>query len=95
MIALMADPALMPLTNALVDDPDHRLWLLTYSADRFGPDDSLPPDGIGVTSVIPQFLGDTASTSGTRGCTPARHRRPRRCPPGFHCGATALAAGAG
>jgi hypothetical protein len=68
MIALMADPALMPLTNALVDDPDHRLWLLTYIADRFGLDDSLPPDGIGVTSVIPQFFGDTASTSGTCGC---------------------------
>ncbi|OBK32513.1 hypothetical protein A5658_15850 [Mycobacterium sp. 1245111.1] len=59
MIALMADPALTPLTDALVDDPDQRLWLLAYTGRRFGLDGSLPPDGIGVTSVVPQFFGDT------------------------------------
>ncbi len=60
MIALMADPALTPLTDALLDDPDHRLWLLAYTMRRFGRDDGLPPDGIAVTSVIPQFFGDTS-----------------------------------
>lgn len=58
MIALMADPALRPLTDALVDDPDQRLWLLAYTGRRFGLDGSFPPDGIGVTSVVPQFFGD-------------------------------------
>lgn len=58
MIALMADPALTPLTDALVDDPDQRLWLLAYTGRRFGLDASFPPDGIGVTSVVPQFFGD-------------------------------------
>ena len=48
MIALMADPALTPLTDALVDDPNQRLWLLAYTGGRFGLDGSLPPDGIGV-----------------------------------------------
>ena len=48
MIALMADPALAPLTDALLDDPDHRLWLLAYTGRRFILDDNLPPDGVGV-----------------------------------------------
>lgn len=59
MIALMADPALTPLTDALVSDPDQRLWLLAYTGRRFGLDGSFPPDGIGVTSVVPQFFGDS------------------------------------
>jgi pimeloyl-ACP methyl ester carboxylesterase len=59
MIALMADPALAPLTDALLDDPDHRVWLLLYTGRRFGTDDSLPPDGIGAVSIVPQFFGDT------------------------------------
>ena len=58
MIALMADPALKPLTDALVDDPNQRLWLLAYTGRRFGLDGSLPPDGIGVSSIVPQFFGD-------------------------------------
>ena len=59
MIALMADPALAPLTDALLDDPDHRVWLLLYTGRRFGMDDGLPPDGIGAASIVPQFFGDT------------------------------------
>ena len=59
MIALMADPALAPLADELLDDPDHRLWLLAYTARRFGLDDSQAPDGIAVTSIIPTFFGDT------------------------------------
>ncbi|OBI80438.1 alpha/beta fold hydrolase [Mycobacterium sp. 1245805.9] len=58
MIALLADPALTPLTNALFDDPNQRLWLLAYTGRRFGLDGSLPPDGIGVRSIVPQFFGD-------------------------------------
>ena len=59
MIALMAEPALAPLADALLDDPDHRLWLLAHTARRFGLDDSQAPDGIAVTSIIPTFFGDT------------------------------------
>ena len=58
MIALMADPALAPLTDALVDDAGQRLWLLVYTGRRFGVDDSFPPDGIGAVSIVPQFFGD-------------------------------------
>jgi haloalkane dehalogenase len=60
MIALMADPALKPLADALFNDPDHRLWLLLYTGRRFGIDESLPPDGIAVTSLVPQFFGDAS-----------------------------------
>lgn len=60
MIALMADSALMPLTDALFNDPDQRLWLLAYTGRRFGLDGSLPPDGIGVRSIVPQFFGDSS-----------------------------------
>jgi haloalkane dehalogenase len=59
MIALLADPALAPLADALLDDPDHRLWLLAHTARRFGLDEGQAPDGIAATSIIPQFFGDT------------------------------------
>jgi pimeloyl-ACP methyl ester carboxylesterase len=59
MIALMADPGLAPLTDALLDDTNQRLWLLLYTGRRFGQDDSVPPDGIGAVSILPQFFGDT------------------------------------
>jgi haloalkane dehalogenase len=62
MIALMADPALTPLTDALVDDPNQRLWLLAYTGRRFGLDDNLPPDGLGTVSVVPQFFGDNTQS---------------------------------
>jgi haloalkane dehalogenase len=62
MIALMADPTLTPLTDALVDDPNQRLWLLAYTGRRFGLDASLPPDGIGVGSIVPQFVGDSSQS---------------------------------
>jgi pimeloyl-ACP methyl ester carboxylesterase len=62
MIALMADPALTPLTDALMSDPNQRLWLLAYTGRRFGLDDSLPPDGIGAGSIVPQFFGDNSQS---------------------------------
>jgi pimeloyl-ACP methyl ester carboxylesterase len=58
MIALLADPAFAPLADALLDDPDHRLWLLAHTARRFGLDEGQAPDGIAATSIIPQFFGD-------------------------------------
>ena len=62
MIALMADPVLTPLTDALVNDPNQRLWLLAYTGRRFGLDDSLPPGGIGTVSILPQFFGDNSQS---------------------------------
>jgi haloalkane dehalogenase len=59
MIALMADPGLAPLTDALLDDTNQRLWLLLYTGRRFGQDDNVPPDGIAAVSILPQFFGDT------------------------------------
>jgi pimeloyl-ACP methyl ester carboxylesterase len=50
---------LAPLTDALLDDTNQRLWLLLYTGRRFGQDDSVPPDGIGAVSILPQFFGDT------------------------------------
>lgn len=59
MIRLFADPGLEPLADAMLADPDQRLWLLLHTARRFGlAGDSLAPGGVGVTSVIPQFFGD-------------------------------------
>jgi pimeloyl-ACP methyl ester carboxylesterase len=58
MIRLFADPDFAPLADAMVDDPNQRLWLLWHTARRFGLD-PLDPTGIGVTSIAPQFFGDT------------------------------------
>ena len=57
MIRLFADPDFAPLTDAMTDDPDQRLWLLNHTARRFGLD-PLDPQGIGVTSIFPQFFGE-------------------------------------
>jgi pimeloyl-ACP methyl ester carboxylesterase len=59
MIALMADSAFEPLTDALLGDPNQRLWLLRYTGHRLGLDESLPPDGIGAVPIVPQFFSDT------------------------------------
>jgi haloalkane dehalogenase len=58
MIRLLADQDLEPLADAILADPEQRLWLLLHTARRFGFNgDSLDPEGVGVTSVIPQFFG--------------------------------------
>jgi pimeloyl-ACP methyl ester carboxylesterase len=36
MIRVFADPELAPLADAMVEDPQQRLWLLTHSAKQFG-----------------------------------------------------------
>jgi len=59
MIRLLADQNLEPLADAMLADPGQRLWLLLHTARRFGFNtDTLDPEGVGATSVIPQFLGD-------------------------------------
>jgi haloalkane dehalogenase len=57
MIRLLADPELAPLADAILADPAQRLWLLQHTATQFGYN-PLDPDGLGVTSVVPQFFGD-------------------------------------
>lgn len=57
MIRLLADPGMMPLADAMLDDPDQRMWLLGHTARQFGGD-PLDPDSVGITSVLPQFFGD-------------------------------------
>jgi haloalkane dehalogenase len=59
MIRLLADQHLEPLADAMLADPEQRLWLLLHTARRFGFNgESLDPEGVGVTSVIPQFFGN-------------------------------------
>ena len=57
MIRLLADPDMTPLADAMLDDPDQRMWLLGHTARQFGGD-PLDPDSVGITSVLPQFFGD-------------------------------------
>lgn len=59
MIQLFSDDRLTPLANALVADPAQRLWLLQHSANRFGYEtqQSFDPQGVAITSVLPQFFG--------------------------------------
>ena len=49
MISLLAD--------AMLNDPDQRMWLLGHTARQFGGD-PLDPDSVGVAAVVPQFFGD-------------------------------------
>lgn len=56
MIRLFADPDMAPLADAMVDDPNQRLWLLQHTARQWDedPDD---PTGVGAF-VLPEFFGD-------------------------------------
>jgi haloalkane dehalogenase len=56
MIRLFADHELAPLADAVVADPAQLLWLLNHTARQFFGTDELPPDGIAVTSILPQFF---------------------------------------
>jgi haloalkane dehalogenase len=58
MIRLFADHELAPLADAIVADPAQLLWLLNFSARQFFGTDELSPDGITVTSILPQFFAD-------------------------------------
>ena len=57
MIRLLADPDMKPLADAMLDDPDQRMWLLGHTARQFGGD-PLDPGSVGVAAVVPQFFGD-------------------------------------
>jgi pimeloyl-ACP methyl ester carboxylesterase len=59
MIRLFADPALTPLADAMVDDPNQRLWLLAHTGRQFGLD-AANQRGVGDASIVPQFFGDQA-----------------------------------
>ena len=56
MIALMADPGYKELVDAIVGDESQRLWLLAYTARRFGGETG-DPDSVETISVLPQFFG--------------------------------------
>ena len=58
MIRLLADPNFASLADAIMADPNQRLWLLGYTALRFG-DNPNDPNGVGVNAVLPQFFGDS------------------------------------
>jgi hypothetical protein len=59
MIQLFAYPALTPLADAMLDDPNQRLWLLAHTDRQFGLD-AADHQGVGVASIVPQFFGDQA-----------------------------------
>ena len=59
MIRLLADPALRPLADAMLDDPQQRLWLLGHTARQFGMDAG-NTDGVGARSIAAQFFGSPA-----------------------------------
>jgi haloalkane dehalogenase len=56
-IRLLADPNLAPLADAMLADPNLRLWLLGHTARRFGLDPA-DPAGVATVAVAPQFFGD-------------------------------------
>jgi haloalkane dehalogenase len=57
MIRLLADPDLTPLADAMMDDPDQRLWVLNHTGRQWGLD-AADQQGIAVASILPQFYGD-------------------------------------
>ena len=58
MIRLLADPNFASLADAILADANQRLWLLDYTALRFG-DNPNDPNGVGVNAVFPQFFGES------------------------------------
>ncbi len=56
MIRLLADPDLVTLADAMVNDDAQRLWLLQLTADHWGMDAG-DPEGVAVRSILPQFFG--------------------------------------
>lgn len=60
MIRLLADPALRPLADAMIEDPQQRLWLLGHTAKQFGIEVG-NTEGVGVHSIAAQFFETPAS----------------------------------
>jgi haloalkane dehalogenase len=63
MIRLLADPDLIPLADAMINDEAQRLWLLQLTADHWGMD-ALDPQGVAVQSILPQFFGSVDQPDG-------------------------------
>ena len=59
MIRLLAEPGLAPLADAMMNDPNQRLWLLAHTSQQFGLD-AADQRGVGTASIVPQFFGDKA-----------------------------------
>jgi pimeloyl-ACP methyl ester carboxylesterase len=57
LIRLLAEPALAPLADALLDDLQQRQWLLRYTARQFGAPEEDDEDGIAARAIVPQFFG--------------------------------------
>jgi haloalkane dehalogenase len=57
MIRLLADPGLTPLADAMMDDPNQRLWLLNHTGRQWGLDAG-DQQGVAFASILPQFFGD-------------------------------------
>lgn len=60
MIRLLADQNLVPLADAMIDDAGQRRWLLGHTGKQFGLDPT-KPDGVAVTSIVPQFFGEAGN----------------------------------
>jgi haloalkane dehalogenase len=56
MIRLLADPALTPLADAVVNHGAQRFWLPQHTAAQWGLD-ALDPDGIAIRSIRPRTDG--------------------------------------
>ncbi|HEY3941745.1 MAG TPA: alpha/beta fold hydrolase [Acidimicrobiales bacterium] len=61
MIRLLADPTLIPLADAMLNDEGQRLWLLRHTADQWGLD-AVDPDSLAIQSILPQFFGAVEQT---------------------------------
>lgn len=55
MIRLLADRALRPLADAMVEDPQQRLWLLGHTAKQLGLEVG-DQEGVGLHAIAPQFF---------------------------------------
>ena len=62
MIRLLADPDMTPLADAMLDDPDQRMWLLAHTARQFGID-PLDPDSVGLGfGALDRYLSPDLAT---------------------------------
>ena len=68
MIRLLADPALIPLADAMTNDDAQRLWLLQFTADRWGMD-ALDPDGVAMKFNPAAVLRQRRSARCPRSCS--------------------------
>ena len=68
LIGLLAEPALAPLADAMLDDPQQRQWLLRYTGRQFGAVEG-DDNGIAARAIMPQFFGDPNALPAIRAWT--------------------------